>query len=70
MPLITLDIPHNKIPLVKEFIAEIGVKERNQEMSSSAYYSLVPQDSRHYLPTHYNQGSKGWEFFMNELEYE
>ena len=69
MPLITLDIPQHKMPIVKEFIQVIGLREQNQSNLSQAYYTQSP-NSRQSLPNSNYSSAKGWEFFSNELEYE
>ncbi len=70
MPLITLEIPRKKMPIVKEFIQVIGLKEKNIKSQQNEFYTQTQSTSRHNLPTSYYSPSRGWEFFMNELEFE
>jgi hypothetical protein len=70
MPLITLDIPQHKMPIVKEFIEVIGLKERTSRTFTNETYTQTHSTSRQNLPSSYYSPSRGWEFFNNELEFE
>jgi hypothetical protein len=70
MPIITLDIPQNKLPLVKEFINEIGLKVKNMQSVATASYVHDNANARRYVPSSYSYSTKGWEFYSNELEFE
>ncbi len=70
MPLITLDIPQNKMPLVKDFMQVIGLKEKTLKTGQTAYYTQGHPSSRQNLPNFTVSSTKGWEFFINELEFE
>ena len=70
MPYITLEIPRHKMPLIKEFLQSTGLKATEFQGHDKPYFSQVNSTSRQNVPKNWYSPSRGWEYFLNELEYE
>jgi hypothetical protein len=70
MPYITLELPKHKMPLIKEFLQSSGIKATELQMTDQPYYTQADSISRQNLPKNWFSPSRGWEYFINELEYE
>lgn len=70
MPLITLNIPHQKMPILKEFIEVIGLNDNSIKTAPTHFVTKSYSNSRQDLPTFQISTIKGWESFSNELEFE
>jgi len=70
MPFITLEIPKHKMPLIKEFLQATGLKATELQVAVKPYFTQASSTSRQNLPNNWFSPCRGWEYFINELEYE
>ena len=70
MPQVTLSVPQQKLPLLKDVLDAIGIENKNldQKVSRPSYRTRVNniRKSAHSIYQKYF----GWEYFSNELEFE
>ena len=68
MPQVTLSVPHEKLPLLKDVLYSIGI-DRGQIRSNSkaviSHLSTVKKNAGSLYQKYF-----GWEYNMNELEFE
>ena len=70
MPQLTLSVPTEKLPVLKDFLTAIGIENRNLHSKPYKYsykkMSGSVKNSANYLFKKYFS----WEYFSNELEFE
>ena len=70
MPQVTLSVPQQKLPLLKDVLDAIGIENKNiaKKVSKTSYVTRV-NNLRASANSVY-QKYFGWEYFSNELEFE
>jgi len=70
MPQVTLSVPQQKLPLLKNVLDAIGIENKKvQEKVSKTSYGTRVINFRQSANSIY-QKYFGWEYFSNELEFE
>jgi hypothetical protein len=70
MPQVTLSVPQQKLPLLKDVLDAIGIENRNlEEKVAKTSYKARVNNLRQSAKSIY-QKYFGWEYFSNELEFE
>ncbi|HEX8462199.1 MAG TPA: hypothetical protein VF623_12245 [Segetibacter sp.] len=70
MPQVTLSVPQQKLPLLKDVLNAIGIENRNiAEKSSKNFYRTRVNNLRNSANSIYHKYF-GWEYFSNDLEFE
>jgi len=70
MPQVTLSVPHEKLPLLRDLLQSIGLEDRSLQYTSpkSAYKKVsgsVKDSANHLFKKYFS-----WEYYSNELEFE
>jgi hypothetical protein len=70
MPQVTLSVPHEKLPVLTDFLNAVGIENKKLQSKSFKYsykkLSGSAKDSANYLFKKYFN----WEYYSNELEFE
>ncbi|HSU49355.1 MAG TPA: hypothetical protein VLJ41_02145 [Segetibacter sp.] len=70
MPQVTLSVPHEKLPVLTDFLNSVGIENKKLQPKAYKYsYKKVSgsvKNSANYLFKKYFN----WEYFSNELEFE
>lgn len=68
MPQVTLSVPHEKLPILNDFINALGIENINFPDMYNKSNTETDRESNavnSFLKTYF-----GWEYFCNELEFE
>lgn len=70
MPQVTLSVPNEKLPILKDFLSALGIESKNMQhlfqKSSFAHAANSSADTdNNFFAKHFS-----WEYFRNELEFE
>ena len=70
MPQVTLSVPSEKMPLLKDFLYAMGIENKSVKNLVSQGYRTNERSSEKIASKSMFQKYFGWEYFLNELEYE